>query len=99
MEQEVDKFFSHFEKVAANLHWPSESHTMLLQSVLIGKACEVYSALSLEQSAAYEVVKREILKAYELVPKVYRQQFRELKCKEGQTYMDFAQQKEAPFNR
>ena len=30
MEQEVDKFFSHFEKVAANLHWPSESHTMLL---------------------------------------------------------------------
>ena len=25
-EQEVDKFFLHFEKVAANLHWPSETH-------------------------------------------------------------------------
>ena len=62
-EQEVDKFFAHFEKVAANLHWPSESHTMLLQSVLIGKAREVYSALSVEQSADYEVVNREILKA------------------------------------
>ena len=84
--QEVDKFFLHFEKVATSLHWPPESHTMLLQSVLIGKAREVYSALSVEQSANYEVVKREILKAYELVPEAYRQQFRELKCKEGQTY-------------
>jgi len=24
-EQEVDKFFLHFEKVAANLHWPMEA--------------------------------------------------------------------------
>ena len=54
----MDKFFSHFEKVAANLHWPSESHTMLLQSILIGEAHEVYSALSIEQSADYEVVKK-----------------------------------------
>ena len=88
-EQEVDIFFSHFEKVATNLHWPSESHTMLLQIVLIGKAREVYSALSVEQSADYEVVKREILKAFKLVPKAYRQQFHETKCKEGQTYMEF----------
>ena len=68
---------------------------MLLQSVLIGKAREVYSALSVD----YEVVKREILKAYELVPEAYRQQFHESKCKEGQTYMEFARQKEALFNR
>ena len=98
-EQEVDKFFLHFEKVATNLHWPPESHTMLLQSALIGKAREVYSALSVEQSADYEVVKREILKAYELVPEAYRQQFRESKCKEEQTYMELARQKEALFNR
>ena len=56
-EQEVDKFFLHFEKVATNLHWPPEPHTMLLQSALIGKAREVYSALSVEQSADYDVVK------------------------------------------
>ena len=89
-EQEVDKFFLHFEKVATSLHWPSESRTMLLQSVLVGKAREVYSALSVEQSADYEIVKREILKTYELVPEAYRQQFRDLKCNEGQTYMEFA---------
>ena len=59
----------------------------------------MYSALSVEQSANYEVVKREILKAHELIPEAYCQKFRESKCKEGQTYMEFAQQKEALFNR
>ena len=49
-EHEVDKFFLHFE----NLHWPSGARTMLLQSVLIGKAREVYSALSVEQSTDYD---------------------------------------------
>ena len=60
-EHEVDKFFLHFEKIAANLHWPSGVRTMLLQSVLIGKAREVYSALSVEQSTDYALIKSEIL--------------------------------------
>ena len=72
---------------------------MLLQSVLIGKAREVYSALSVEQSSDYSLVKREILRAYELVPEAYRQKFRDTKCPEGQTYMEFARQKEAFFNK
>ena len=50
------------------------------------------------QSADYEVAKREILKAYELVPEAYRQQFHEIECKEGQTYMEFARQKVALFH-
>jgi len=58
---------------------------MLLQSVLVGKACEVYSSLSVEQSTDYELIKREILKAYELVPEAYRQKFRDTRCIEGQT--------------
>ena len=72
-EEEVDKFFLHFEKVATTLHWPLESHTVLLQSMLVSKAHEVYSALSVEQSADYKVVDREILKAYKLVPEAYHQ--------------------------
>ena len=54
-EHEVDKFF---QKIAINLHWPSEVQAMLLQSILIGKACEVYSALSVEQGADYNLVER-----------------------------------------
>ena len=97
-EQEVEQIFLHFEKVAANLHWSAEAKTMLLQSVLVGKAREAYSSLSVEQSSDYEIVKREILKAYELVPEAYLLKFWEMKCK-GETFLEFAHQKEALFNR
>ena len=42
-EKEVDKYFLHFEKVAENLKWPKEHWTWLLQSVVIGKAREIYT--------------------------------------------------------
>ena len=75
-EKEVDKYFAHFEKVADSLNWPQESWVLLLQSVLVGKAQEIYGSLSVEQSSNYEHVKEAILKAYELVPEAYRQKFR-----------------------
>ena len=71
-EKEVDKYFLHFEKVAENLNWPKEQWTLLLQSVLIGKAREIYTQLGAEQSHHYETVKELILKGYELVPEAYR---------------------------
>ena len=74
-EAEVDKYFLHFEKVAKSLKWPEEEWTLLLQSSLVGKAREVYSALSIDDSAQYDIVKSAILKAYELVPEAYRQKF------------------------
>ena len=76
-EKEVDKYFLHFEKVAENLKRPREHWTLLLQSVVIGKAREIYTQLSLEQSSDYDKVKELILKAYELVPEAYRQKFRD----------------------
>jgi len=67
---------------------------LLLQSVLVGKAREVYSAMSIEQSSQYDLVKKAILKAYELVPEAYRQNFRNYKKAEKQTYTEFAWEKE-----
>ena len=43
-EKEVDKYFAHFEKVADSLNWPKESWVLLLQSVLVGKAQEIYGS-------------------------------------------------------
>ena len=78
-EKSVDKYFPQFEKIAANLKWPREFWPTLLQSVLIGKAAEVYLALSLAESSDYDKVKDTILKAYQLVPEAYRQRFRKYK--------------------
>ena len=93
-EKEVDKYFLHFEKVAENLKWPKEHWTLLLQSVVIGKAREIYTQLSLEQSSNYDKVKELILKGYELVPEAYRQKFRDCRKEHDQTHVEFARTKE-----
>ena len=98
-EKEVDKYFAHFEKVADSLNWPKESWELLLQSVLVGKAQEIYGSLSVEQSSNYEHVKEAILKAYELVPEAYRQKFRNYLKYDSKTHVEFAREKENLFNR
>ena len=98
-EKEVDKYFAHFEKVADSLNWPKESWVLLLQSVLVGKAQEIYGSLSVEQSSNYEHVKEAILKAYELVPEAYRQKFRNYLKYDSKTHVEFARKKENLFNR
>ena len=98
-EKEVDKYFLHFEKVAENLKWPKEHWTLLLQSVIIGKAREIYTQLTVEQSSSYDTVKELILKAYELVPEAYRQKFRNCKKENEQTHVEFARTKEQLFVR
>ena len=98
-ETEVDKYFLHFEKVASSLAWPKEVWTLLLQSALLGKAREAYSALSVDQSSDYDIVKSAVLRAYELVPEAYRQKFRSSWKNESQTYVEFARDKETLFDR
>ena len=98
-EKDAEKFFLHFEKVAESMRWSKEIWPMLLQSVLTGKAQEVYSALSIEQSSSYDVVKSTILQAYELVPEAYRQKFRDTKKQADQTHVEFARDKETLFDR
>ena len=98
-EKDVDKYFLHFEKVAQSLRWPVESWTLLLQSVIKGKAQEAYSSLSISDASDYQTVKAAILKAYALVPEAYRQKFRNLRKNDSATYVEFAREKEDLFNR
>ena len=72
---------------------------MLLQSVRTGVAREIYTQLTVEQSSSYDTVKELILKAYELVPKPYRQIFRNCKKGNEQTHVEFARTKEQLFDR
>ena len=101
-EQDIETFFSTFEKYAHRLEWPTEYWTLMLQSVFVGKAQKVCSELSIEQSSDYEEVKALVLTAYniyELVPESYRQKFRNWKRKQGQTYVDYSKEKELWFDR
>ena len=56
-ESEVDKYFQHFETVAQNLRWPTDQWSLLLQSVLKGKAQEAYMALPISECVDYNCQK------------------------------------------
>lgn len=49
-ESEVDAYFIAFERVAGKLGWPKEMWAIMLQSSFVGKAQEVCSALSMQDS-------------------------------------------------
>ena len=67
--------------------------------MLVGRAKQVYSSLSVAQSADYGGVKGAILRAYELVPEAYRLRFRRYRKTDRQTYVEFAREKEQLFIR
>uniref|UniRef100_A0A3B1J3T9 Gypsy retrotransposon integrase-like protein 1 n=1 Tax=Astyanax mexicanus TaxID=7994 RepID=A0A3B1J3T9_ASTMX len=81
------------------LGWPKEVWTLLLQCKLVGKAQEVCSALSLQDSLQYDVVKAAIMRAYELVPEAYRQRFRNVRKQASQTHVEFMREKAVLFDK
>ncbi|KAG1714334.1 hypothetical protein GQR58_001487 [Nymphon striatum] len=74
-------------------------YTILLQSVLKGKAIEIYTALSPEQTSDYHVVKESILHAYQLVPEAYQQKFRNYRKDNNKPHVEFAKDKARMFDR
>lgn len=98
-ETEVDRYFSVFERIATSLGWPKTAWSLMLQCRLVGKAMEVYSTLSVEDTLQYDIVKVAILRAYELVPEAYRQKFRNHKKSNSQTFVEFAHEKGILFDK
>ena len=79
--------------------WPNEEWAMLIQTVFVGKAREVYTAMPNDLSRIYAEVKRWVLRAYELVPEAYRQKFRQLKKETSMSHVEFAHVKIQHFDR
>lgn len=98
-DQDADKYFVVFEHAAVILKWPKEVWPLLLQGVFTGKAQNVYASWSLELSMDYDELKAAVLRAYELVPEAYRQNFRNFKKTDQQTYVEFGGEKETLFDR
>ena len=59
------------KKITSSLEWLRNIWTLLRQSLLLGKAQEVYSALLVDHSSDYDVLKSAICKTYKLVPEAY----------------------------
>ena len=98
-EANVDGYFAHFERTALNLGWPKECWSMLLQTVLTGKAQRAYATLPTESCADYDLVKAAVLKSFELVPEAYRQKFRTQRKTENQSYVEFLREKKNALDK
>lgn len=92
-DSEVDSYLNAFEHSAATLGWPKDVWRLLLRCKLVGKAQEVCTSLSIEESLDYDVVKATVIFAYELVPEAYHQNFRSCEKSANQTYVEFARDK------
>ena len=62
-ESEVDCYFSAFERIAVALRWPEDVWSLLLQCKLAVKAQEASTALSIEDSLKYHIVKSAFLRS------------------------------------
>ena len=98
-EANVDGYFAHFERTALNLGRPKECWSMLLQTVLRGKAQRAYATLPTENCTDYDLVKSAVLKSFELVPEAYRQKFRTQRKTENQSYVEFLREKENALDK
>ena len=63
--------------------WPRGEWVTLIHRELTGKAQEACISLGFADSSNYETVKKAVLRAYDLVPEAYRQQFRHSKLSPG----------------
>ena len=68
-----DPDISLFEGIAEERGWSDGDQTLLLQTVLTGRAQDAFVALSAAERKNYTCVKQAFLRAFEQVPEYYRQ--------------------------
>jgi|SRR6218665_10323 len=88
-----------FEKAMAIHKFPKEKWSALLHTKLTGKACKVFSELSIEQCQKYDVLKAALLTAYNRIPEFYSKRFRSLSKGHLEIFSSFAFHLSLPFTR
>ena len=97
-DEDLDSLSQTFEHNAESLACPRDKWTLLLRTVLGGKAQVAYSTLSLTKKVYYTTVKEAILRAYKHVPEAYTQKFRGLKLRDLQSLVEYVREKEKLFD-
>ncbi|KAJ8375841.1 hypothetical protein SKAU_G00064210 [Synaphobranchus kaupii] len=98
-EEDADTFFEAFEIVAREMEWPDAKWALLVQSSLAGKAQVAFAALDPCVGLNYEELKKAVLAAYGGVPESYRQRFRNLKRRNGESNLDVGRRLSIAFDR
>ena len=87
-DEETDKMYYylvHFERVASYEGWDIASYPMYLNTLLTGKAREVYCRLPLALANDYRYLKKALLAKYQLTVDDYRRKFFSVKQVNGES--------------
>ena len=81
----IDSYLRHFERVASYEGWDIASYPMYLNTLLTGKAREVYCRLPLALANDYRYIKKALLAKYQLTVDDYRRKFFSVKQVNGES--------------
>lgn len=82
---DIEAFLTTFERLMVSYEIRKDRWVFKLAPQLIGKAQEAYAAMSSEEAAKYEAVKKAILARYEINQESYCQWLRSISRKDGET--------------
>ena len=84
-EDDIESYLTTFERIMAANEVSRERWSFQLAPHLTGKAQQAYAALPPEDAKTYDAVKEAILRRYDINEETYRQRFRKLRPKEGES--------------
>ena len=82
---DIDTFIERFERFAESQGWQRDEWAVCLGPLLTGKGLQVFSSMPSEEALQYDVLKKELLKRYEMTEKGFRNKFRHTKPEQGET--------------
>jgi len=85
----IDSYLRRFERYATLQSWPLTEWALYLSALLKGKALEVYSRLTEEDSRSYIKLKAALLRKYELTAEGFRKQFYSARKEKEETASQF----------
>lgn len=88
--EDISSYFIRFERIAKLLNIDESTYAVRLGSLLTGRAIEIYTSLSPDITANYDSLKKGLLRGFCKTPDGYRQEFRNAKIKQGETYEQFS---------
>ena len=86
---DMESYLLRFERFASAKCWPRENWAVPVSALLSGKALDTFSRLSEDESTDYDVVKRALLKRYNLTSEGFNLKFRSSRPELGERMSQF----------
>ena len=84
-DDDIESYLTTFERIMAANEVSRERWSFQLARHLTGKAQQAYAALPPDEAKTYNTVKEAILRRYDINGETYRQRFRKLRPREGES--------------